>query len=72
MIRAGSRYNLVDRIEVTNAHPFAIEAEVTVFLDDGEELVRADLEPEQTDGRPLFRIRVPANSTAEVRYQTVG
>ena len=72
MIRTGSRFNLVDRIEVTNAHPFAIEAEVTVFLDDGEELVRADLEPEQTDGRPLFRIRVPANSTAEVRYQTVG
>lgn len=71
-IRPGARFNLADRIELTNAHPFPVEAEVKVYLGYGEELVRSDREPEQKDGRPLFRIMVPANASVEFRYQTVG
>jgi hypothetical protein len=70
-IRTGARFNLVDRVEITNAHPFPIEAEVEVYIDGGEELVRADREPERKNGRPLFRITVPANESVEFRYQTV-
>jgi hypothetical protein len=70
-IRTGARFNMVDRVEITNAHPFPIQAEVSVYLVDNEELVRADREPERKNGRPIFRITVPANESVEFRYQTV-
>lgn len=70
-IRTGARFNLVDRIEITNAHPFPIQAEVNVYIGDGEQLVRADREPEQKNGHPIFRVTVPANESVEFRYQTV-
>lgn len=70
-IRTGARFNTVDRVEITNAHPFPIQAEVNLYLGGGDELVRADREPEQKDGHPLFRVTVPANDSVEFRYQTV-
>ncbi len=70
-IRTGARFNMVDRVEITNAHPFPIQAEVSVYIADNEELVRADREPERKNGRPIFRVTVPANESIEFRYQTV-
>jgi len=70
-IRTGARFNMVDLVEITNAHPFPIQAEVSVYLADNEELVRADRDPERKNGRPIFRMTVPANESLEFRYQTV-
>ena len=64
--------NYVDRIEVTNAHPFPVEIEVNLYLYDGFELVRADREPEQKDGHPVFRITVPAGLTAIANGEMAG
>ena len=62
---------MIDLVEITNAHPFPIQAEVSVYLADNAELVRADREPERKNGRPIFRVTVPANENIEFRYQTV-
>jgi hypothetical protein len=70
-IRTGARFNMIDLVEITNAHPFPIQAEVSVYLADNAELVRADREPERKNGRPIFRVTVPANENIEFRYQTV-
>ena len=69
-IRTGARFNMIDLVEITNAHPFPIQAEVSVYLADNEELVRADRDPERKNGRPIFRVTVPANESLEFRYQT--
>ena len=70
-IRTGARFNMIDLVEITNAHPFPIQAEVSVYLADNEELVRADRDPARKNGRPVFRVTVPANESVEFRYQTV-
>jgi hypothetical protein len=70
-IRTGARFKMIDLVEITNAHPFPIQAEVSVYLADNEELVRADRDPERKNGRPIFRVTVPANESIEFRYQTV-
>ena len=70
-IRTGARFNMIDLVEITNAHPFPIQAEVSVYLADNEELVRADRDPERKNGQPIFRVTVPANDSLEFRYQTV-
>jgi hypothetical protein len=70
-IRTGARMNIVDRVEITNAHPFPIQVEINLRLYDGVELIRADREPDQKDGHPIFRITVPANESLEFGYQTV-
>lgn len=60
----------VSRLEITNARPFAIAVEVRLYLDDGQQVVRADHPVAQKNGRPIFRVTVPANSSLEIRYQT--
>ena len=58
------------RIEVTNARPFAIQAEIRLQLDDGQTLVRADRPAAQKNGRPIFRVTIPANGSLQIWYQT--
>ena len=70
VVVTGARFNMIDLVEITNAHPFPIQAEVSVYLADNEELVRADRDPERKNGRPIFRVTVPANESLEFRYQT--
>ncbi|MFT3722836.1 MAG: hypothetical protein QM773_04545 [Hyphomonadaceae bacterium] len=60
----------IARIEITNARPFPIQTEVQVYLDDGQQIVKADHPVAKKDGSPLFRVTVPANSSVEIRYQT--
>lgn len=60
------------RIEITNARPFAIQAEVRLWIDAGETLVSADHPVGQKNGRPIFRATVPANGTLAIRYQTTS
>jgi len=58
------------RIEVTNARPFAIQAEIRLELDDGQSLVKADRPAAQKNGRPIFRVTIPPNGSLQIRYQT--
>jgi len=70
-INAGSRQmDLTSRIEVSNARPYPIEVEVSLWLEDGAQMVRADHAFGQKNGRPIFRLTVPADDTLIVRYQT--
>jgi hypothetical protein len=62
----------IARIEITNARPFPIQTEVQIYLYDAQQLVKADHPVAQKNGRPLFRITVPANGSVEIRYQTTG
>lgn len=70
-INAGSRQiDQINRIEVSNARPYPVEVELRLWLEDGGQMVRADQPFGQKNGRPIFRLTVPANDTLVVRYQT--
>jgi hypothetical protein len=60
-----------NRIEITNAsnHPSVVELRIT--LNGGTRIVRADHVPFMHNGRQTFRLTVPAEGSATVRYQTV-
>ena len=60
----------VNRIEITNARPFPIQVEVDLSLYDAQQLVTADHPVGRKNGRPIFRLTVPANDNVEIRYQT--
>jgi len=60
----------VNRIEIHNATPTEIKVELRLQLPDGTQLIAADATTETRGGRPLFKLPVPANRTATVRYQT--
>jgi hypothetical protein len=60
----------VNRIEIHNATATEIKLELRLQLPDGTQLIAADATTETRGGRPLFKLPVPANRTATVRYQT--
>jgi hypothetical protein len=68
--RSGVRLEQISRIELSNAHPYAIQVEMRLDLDDGQMLEKADHPAAQKNGRPIFRVTVPANGSVEIRYQT--
>ena len=70
--RTRSVMDRITRIEITNARPFPIQTEVQIYLYDAQQLVKADHPVVQKNGRPLFRVTVPANGAVEIRYQTTG
>ena len=53
-----------------NATPVEIKVELRLQLPDGTQVVAADAETSARNGQPLFKLPVPANRTATVRYQT--
>ncbi|OYX49417.1 MAG: hypothetical protein B7Y90_07655 [Alphaproteobacteria bacterium 32-64-14] len=70
-INAGSRrIDAINRIEISNARPYPVQVELRLWLNDGGQMVRASHAFGQKNGRPIFRLTVPANDTLEVRYQT--
>ncbi|MEQ1780239.1 MAG: hypothetical protein ABMA14_02685, partial [Hyphomonadaceae bacterium] len=68
--RKGASISEVTRVEITNAQPFAVQVEVRVYVFSGQEIVKADHPVAQKNGQPIFRLAVPANSEATIRYQT--
>ncbi len=60
---------VIGRIELSNAHPYAVQVEVNLYVGAGTRLVRADHPAGQKDGRPIFRLTLPANETIQIRYQ---
>jgi hypothetical protein len=71
-LRDGARLQEINRVELSNAHPYAIQVEVRIMLEDGQRLVKADRPAEQKNGNPIFRVTVPANSPLQIRYQTAS
>ena len=68
--RKGASISEVTRVEITNAQPYAVQVEVRVYVFSGQEIVKADHPVAQKNGQPIFRLTVPANSDATIRYQT--
>jgi hypothetical protein len=60
----------VHTVEIANARNTEIAFELKVQLRVGAQLIAADPAPESTAGRPLFKLTVPANGSATIRYQT--
>ena len=57
-------------VEISNAHPAQIQFELRLQLREGTRLVRADHSMGTKNGRPIFRLTIPAHASATVRYQT--
>jgi hypothetical protein len=68
-IRADSAREEI-RTEISNARDTAIQFELRLRLRAGEQLLRADHPMATKDGRPIFRLEVPANSKIALTYQT--
>lgn len=58
------------QIDITNARNKPATVEIGLNLSPGERLVRADRVPLSHNGRPTFRLTVPAEGSAHIRYQT--
>ncbi len=57
------------RVTVSNARAQAIAFELRLALPQGGRVLRADHPQATRNGRPLFKMTVPANGTATVRYE---
>jgi hypothetical protein len=60
----------VDRVEVSNGRATEIHFELRLQLPEGGRVVRADHPLGTKNGRPMFRLTIPAGQTATLRYQT--
>ena len=59
----------IGRLDISNAGDTPVSAELSLVLPDGSELARADATPTKRNGRPTFRLTIPANDTATIRFQ---
>jgi hypothetical protein len=57
------------RVDVSNARAAEIHFELRLRLPEGGRVVRADHPSSTKNGRPIFRLTIPANETATLRYQ---
>ncbi len=62
----------VSRVDISNARAAPISFELRLHLDEGARVVRADHPLGTQNGRPIFRLTVPAHGVVMVRYQTQG
>jgi len=60
----------VNRVAVSNARGADIQFELRLRLPEGGRVVRADHPLGTKNGRPIFRLTIPANGNVTVRYQT--
>jgi hypothetical protein len=60
----------VTRVDVRNARASEIRFELRLQLPAGGRVVRADRPLGSKNGRPIFRLTIPANDSATLRYQT--
>jgi len=59
----------VDHVDISNALGVEIQFELRLRLPEGGRVVRADHPLGSKNGRPIFRLTIPANETMTVRYQ---
>jgi len=60
----------VSRVEIHNASRSAIRFELRLRLDEGTQLIGAEPTPMSRDGRPLFKVVVPGQGSAVIRYRS--
>jgi hypothetical protein len=60
----------VNRIDVSNARNNPVTVELRLQLPDGTQLIRADHKPTTRNGRPTFRMTIPAGDSVLIRFQT--
>ncbi len=60
----------VIRVDLSNARAAQIQFELRLQLPEGGRVVRADHPVGAKNGRPIFRLAIPANETVTLRYQT--
>lgn len=58
------------RVEISNARPTQIAFELRLTLDEGARVVGADRTVATKNGRPIFRLTIPADDRVIIRYQT--
>jgi hypothetical protein len=58
-----------NRVAISNARTSGIQFELRLQIEAGARVVRADHALGAKNGRPIFRLNVPANETVTVRYQ---
>jgi hypothetical protein len=59
-----------NRVDISNAGAQEVHVELRLRLSAGAKVIRADHTMGSKNGRPIFRLTVPAHDTATVRYQT--
>jgi hypothetical protein len=59
----------VSRVDISNARATEIHFELRLRLPPGARVVRADHALGAKNGRPIFRLTIPAQKTVTVRYQ---
>ena len=57
------------RIEISNARANPVNVEVSLWLPEGAQVVRADPIPTPKDGLPTFKVTVPANGRYTIHFQ---
>jgi hypothetical protein len=68
VLRTG-KIGSIMRLEVSNARAVESPLELKLTLPQGAEIVRADHLVGRKNGRPVFRLKVPANATTTLRLQ---
>jgi hypothetical protein len=58
-----------NRVAISNARPTDVQFELRLQVEAGARVVRADHAWGTKNGRPIFRLKVPANNTVTIRYQ---
>jgi len=58
------------RVDISNAGATAVQFELRLQLSNGARVVHADHPMGAKNGRPIFRLILPANETVTLRYQT--
>jgi hypothetical protein len=64
-----AQLDVAQRVEVANARASSIDFELRLQLQEGR-VVRADQPLGTRNGRPVFRLHIPAHTTMTVRFQT--
>jgi hypothetical protein len=62
--------NDINRVVISNALATDIQFELRLRLPEGGRVVRADHPVAAKNGRPIFRLTIPAAGSVTVRYQT--
>jgi hypothetical protein len=70
VVLRSARVDDVNRVVISNARAAAVPFELRLRLPEGGRIVRADHPVGTKNGRPIFRLRIPANQSVTVRYQT--
>jgi hypothetical protein len=67
---SAAREGQMSRIDIRNARPVAANLELSLRMPDGDQIITADHEVLQRNGKVVFRIGVDAGAVSTIRYRT--